>query len=160
TTIYSIAESPKDAKLVWVGTDDGNVQVTRDAGKTWTNVTANVAGLPPNSWVSWVEPSSFAAGTAFAAFDRHTFGDMTPFVYRTDDFGKTWTRLVGPGSGVQGYAHVVRQDPVKPSLLYVGTELGLWISIDAGAHWARFRPNDFPAVAVRDLQIQGRDHDL
>ena len=160
TTIYSISESPKDARTIWVGTDDGNVQLTRDAGKSWTNVVGNVPGLPKASWVSWVEASKHATGTAFVAFDRHTFGDMTPWVFRTDDFGKTWTRIVGDGSGVRGYAHVVKQDPVKPSLLYVGTELGLWISLDAGAHWAQFRPNNFPSVAVRDLQIHPREHDL
>jgi photosystem II stability/assembly factor-like uncharacterized protein len=160
TTIYAIAESPRDPKVVWVGTDDGNVQLTRDAGKTWTNVVGNVTGLPKASWVSWVEASKVAAGTAFVAFDRHTFGDMTPWVYRTDDFGQHWTRIVGPDQGVRGYAHVVKQDPVKPSLLYVGTELGLWISLDAGAHWAQFRPNNFPSVAVRDLQVHGREHDL
>ncbi len=160
TTIYSISESPKDARTIWVGTDDGNLQLTRDAGKTWSNVVGNVPGLPKASWVSWVEAGRFAAGTAFVAFDRHTFGDMNPWVFRTDDYGKTWTRLVGDGAGVRGYAHVVKQDPLKPSLLYVGTELGLWVSLDAGAHWAQFRPNNFPSVAVRDLQIHPREHDL
>jgi photosystem II stability/assembly factor-like uncharacterized protein len=160
TTIYSISESPKDAKTIWVGTDDGNLQVTRDSGKSWTNVVANVPGLPKASWVSWVEASKHAAGTAFATFDRHTFGDMAPWVFRTDDYGKTWKRIVGDGSGVRGYAHVVKQDPVKPAMLYVGTEMGLWISLDAGAHWAQFHPNNFPSVAVRDLQIHPRDNDL
>ena len=160
TTIYSIAESPKDAKTIWVGTDDGNLQVTRDSGKTWTNVVGNVPGLPKNSWVSWVEAGKYAAGTAFATFDRHTFGDMAPWVFRTDDFGKTWKRIVADGSGVRGYAHVVKQDPVKPQMLYVGTEMGLWISLDGGARWAQFRPNNFPSVAVRDLQIHPRDNDL
>ena len=97
TTIYSISESPKDKNVIWVGTDDGNVQVTRDAGKTWTNVVGNVPNLPPNSWVSWVQASNFDAGTAYATFDRHTFGDHTRrIVYRTTDFGKTWTPLVTP----------------------------------------------------------------
>jgi photosystem II stability/assembly factor-like uncharacterized protein len=160
TTIYSIAESPRDPKLVWVGTDDGNLQLTRDAGKTWTNVVGNVPGLPKSSWVSWVEASTVAAGTAFAAFDRHSFGDMSPWVYRTTDFGKSWTRIVAPAEGVRGYAHVIKQDPVKPSLLYLGTEFGLWISLDDGAHWAEFKGGNFPSVAVRDLQIHPREHDL
>src|SRR5437879_4946576 len=129
TTIYSICESPKDKNLIWVGTDDGNLQLSRDAGKTWTNVVGNVPGLPKASWVSWVEAGRFAAGTALVAFDRHTFGDMTPWVFRTEDFGKTWKRIVGEGAGVRGYAHVVKQDPVKPQMLYVGTEMGLWISL-------------------------------
>src|ERR1700674_3343180 len=85
TTIYTIAESPLDAKVLWVGTDDGNLQLTRDGGKNWSNVVGNVTGLPKFSWVSWVEASRFDAGTAYAAFDRHTFGDMAPWVYRTTD---------------------------------------------------------------------------
>ena len=94
TTIYSISESPKQKGLIWVGTDDGNLQLTRDGGKTWTNVIGNVPGLPKNSWVNWVQASNFNPGTAYAAFDRHTFGDMAPYVYKTTDFGKTWTPLV------------------------------------------------------------------
>jgi len=160
TTIYSISESPKDANVLWVGTDDGNVQLTRDGGKTWTNVAGNVAGIPKGSWVSWVEASRFDTATAYAAFDRHTFGDMTPYVYRTGDFGKTWKRIVGPGQGVRGYAHVVKEDTVKPSLLFVGTEFGLWISPDGGARWAEFKGGDFPSVAVREIQVHPRDHDL
>jgi photosystem II stability/assembly factor-like uncharacterized protein/outer membrane lipoprotein-sorting protein len=160
TTIYSISESPKNAQTIWVGTDDGNVQLTRDGGKTWTNVVKNVTGLPAASWVSWVEASRHDAATAYATFDRHMFGDMTPWVYVTKDYGKTWTRIVGPDQGVRGYAHVIKEDPVKPNLLYVGTEFGLWISLDAGAKWARFEGGHFPAVAVRDMAFQTRDHDL
>jgi photosystem II stability/assembly factor-like uncharacterized protein len=160
TTIYSISESPRDPRLIWVGTDDGNLQLSRDAGKSWTNVASNVTGLPRASWVSWVEASRFDAGTAYAAFDRHTFGDMTPWVYRTTDFGKTWTRIVGPDQGVRGYAHVVKEDVVKRDLLFLGTELGLWISVDGGARWAAFKGGDFPSVAVRDLEVHPRDHDL
>ena len=160
TTIYSISESPLDANVLWVGTDDGNVQISRDAGKSWTNVVANVPGLPPASWVSWVEASRHAAGTAYATFDRHTFGDMTPWVYKTTNFGKSWTRIAGPDHGVRGYAHVVKEDSVKSSLLFLGTELGLWISVDGGATWAPFKGGDFPAVAVRDMVVQARDNDL
>jgi photosystem II stability/assembly factor-like uncharacterized protein len=160
TTIFSISESPRNANIIWVGTDDGNVQVTRNGGKSWTNVVGNIKGLPPASWVSWVEASRFDAATAYAAFDRHTFGDMTAWVYKTTDFGKTWTRIVGPDKGVRGYAHVVKEDIVERSLLFVGTELGLWISIDGGAKWAEFKGGDFPAVAVRDLAIQRREGDL
>ena len=160
TTIYSISESRFDPNTIWVGTDDGNLQLTRDGGKSWTNVARNMKGLPPFSWVSWVEASRHDAGTAYAAFDRHTFGDMSPWVYRTADFGKTWTRIVAPEQGVRGYAHVVREDLVRKDLLFVGTELGLWISVDGGRSWAEFKGSDFPAVAVRDLQIQPRDGDL
>ena len=162
TTIYSISESPKDKSLIWVGTDDGNLQLTRDSGKTWNNVIGNVPGLPKNSWVSWVQASNFDAGTAYAAFDRHTFGDMAPYVFRTTDYGKTWTPLVTAqdAKGVRGYAHVIKEDAVKPNLLFLGTEFGLWVSIDAGKNWAQFKGNHFPAVAVRDLAIQPRENDL
>ena len=160
TTIYSISESRFDPNTIWVGTDDGNLQLTRDGGKSWTNVVRNVKGLPPASWVSWVEASHHDAGTAYASFDRHTFGDMSPWVYRTADFGKIWTRIVAPEQGVRGYAHVVREDPLRKDLLFVGTELGLWISVDGGRSWAEFKGSDFPAVAVRDLQIHPRDGDL
>ena len=162
TTIYSISESPKDKNVIWVGTDDGNVQVTRDGAKTWTNVVGNVPDLPKNSWVSWVQASNFDAGTAFAAFDRHTFGDFAPYVYRTTDFGKTWTPLITAqdSKGVRGYAHVVKDDLVQRNLLFVGTEFGLFVSIDGGKAWAQFKGSRFPAVAVRDLAVHPRDHDL
>ena len=161
TTIYAISESPKNGKVIWVGTDDGNVQVTNDGGKTWTNVTAK-AGVPAGSWVSTIDASRFDAGTAYVTFDRHTAGVMGPMVYKATDYGAAWQALATPESpkGVRGYAHVVREDPVKRGLLYVGTELGLWISNDDGGTWAQFTGGDFPAVAVRDIAIQARDHDL
>lgn len=160
TTIYSIAESPRNANVIWVGTDDGNVQLSQNGGGTWTNVVRNITGLPANSWVSWIEASRFDAATALVAFDRHTFGDMTPWVYRTTDYGKTWKRIVSPDQGVRGYAHVIREDLVEKNLLFCGTELGLWISVDGGARWAEFKGGNFPSVAVRDVQIHPREHDL
>ncbi len=162
TTIYSISESPLTAGLIWVGTDDGNLQLTRDGGRHWENLVGNVRGLPKNSWVNWVEASRFQPGTAYVAFDRHTFGDMAAYVYVTTDYGKTWAALVGPqdARGVRGYAHVIKEDIVDPQLLFLGTELGLWVSLDRGAHWAQFKGGHFPAVAVRDLAIQPRDSDL
>ncbi|HEY2030810.1 MAG TPA: hypothetical protein VGH20_16550 [Myxococcales bacterium] len=158
TTIYSISESPLDANTIWAGTDDGNLQLTRDAGKHWTNVVGNLRGLPKASWVSWVEASRYDAGTAYAAFDRHTFGDMTPHLYKTTDFGKSWTQL--NTSGIRGYAHVIREDAKEKRLLFAGTEFGLFISVDGGGHWAEFKGSDFPSVAVRDVQVQARDGDL
>jgi photosystem II stability/assembly factor-like uncharacterized protein len=162
TTIYSISESPKAAGTIWVGTDDGNVQVTRDDGKSWTNTVKNASGVPAASWVSWVQAGSFDAGTAFVAFDRHTFGDMAPYIYATSDYGKSWKPLVTPKDtkGLVGYVHVIKQDPVKPEILYAGTEFGLWISIDSGNTWAEFKGADFPAVAVRDMAFQNRDASL
>jgi photosystem II stability/assembly factor-like uncharacterized protein len=160
TTIYSISESPRDGQTIWVGTDDGNLQVTRDAGKNWTNVVGNVPELAKASWVSWVEASRFDPATAYAAFDRHTFGDMDPHVYKTTDYGKTWTAIVAPGSGVRGYAHVIKEDTTSPNLLFVGTEFGLWISVDGGKQWAQYKGHEFPDVAVRDIVVHPRESDL
>ncbi|HEV2096459.1 MAG TPA: hypothetical protein VGQ82_08145 [Chthoniobacterales bacterium] len=162
TTIYSICESPKDKSLIWAGTDDGNLQLTRDAGKMWTNVVSNVPGLAKNSWVSWVQASNFDAGTAYAAFDRHTFGDLAPYLFRTTDYGQTWSPLLTPqdAKGVRGYAHVIKEDLVQRNLLFLGTEFGLFVSLDAGKTWAQFKGGHLPAVAVRDFAIQPRDNDL
>ena len=160
TTIYAIAESPKNPATIWVGTDDGNLQLTRDGGKTWSNVVANVPGIPKNAWVSYIDAGRFEEGTAFVAFDAHTFGDMRPYVYRTTDFGKTWSSVVPAGAPVRGYAHVVRQDLVNRDLLFVGTEFGLWVSLDGGGRWAQYKGGEMPSVAVRDIVIHPRDHDL
>ncbi|HET9839785.1 MAG TPA: sialidase [Candidatus Angelobacter sp.] len=160
TSIYSISESPKNGQLIWAGTDDGNLQITRDGGKHWSNVVGNIAGLGKNSWVSTVTASRFNEGTAYATFDRHTFGDMKPYLYKTTDFGATWTPLVNDQSGVSGYAHVIAEDTVDPNLLFLGTEFGLWISIDGGKQWAQYKGSGFPAVAVRDVAIQPRESDL
>src|SRR5664279_1337610 len=159
TTIYSISESPKNGNIIWVGTDDGNLQITRDGGKTWTNVVGNV-GVAKNSWVSTVAASRFDEGTAYVTFDRHTFGDMQPYVYKTTDYGKTWTSLQAQDNGVRGYAHVITEDTVSPNILFLGTEFGLWISVDGGNKWAQYKGSDFPAVAVRDIVVQPRESDL
>jgi photosystem II stability/assembly factor-like uncharacterized protein len=160
TTIYSIAESPKNPQIIWVGTDDGNVQITRDGGKTWTNVVANIQGLPKSAWVAYIDASHFEEGTAYAAFDLHTFGDMRPYLYKTTDYGRTWTPLVAQGSPMRSYAHVIREDLVNPNLLFAGTEMGLWVSLDGGRQWAQYKGGQFPDVAVRDIVIHPRDHDL
>jgi photosystem II stability/assembly factor-like uncharacterized protein len=160
TTIYSISESTRDGQTIWVGTDDGNVQLTRDGGKSWSNVVGNIPNLPKASWVSWVEAGLYDNGTAYAAFDRHTFGDVDPHVFKTTDFGKTWTPLVSAGSGVRGYAHVIKEDPVAQNILYLGTEFGLWISLDSGKHWALYKGHEFPTVAVRDIVVHPRESDL
>ena len=160
TTIHAIAESPKDGNVIWAGTDDGNVQVTRDGGKTWTNVVANITGLPKNAWVSGLETGHFDAGTVYATFDLHTFGDMRPYAYKSTDYGATWSPVVTPDSPVRGYAHVIKEDLVNKDLLFLGTELGLWVSVDGGKRWAHYKGGEFPSVAVRDLAIHPRDHDL
>ncbi len=157
-TIFAISASPMKKDLIWAGTDDGNIQITRDGGKTWTNVAGNVPGLPKHTWVSSVEASRFEEGTAYATFDGHMMGDMKTYVYKTADFGKSW-RSLAPAS-MKGYAHVVREDPVKADLLFVGTETGLWISVDGGAQWGQFKGGMPGEVAVRDVVIHPRDHDL
>ncbi len=160
TSIYSISESPKNGQIIWVGTDDGNLQITRDAAKTWTNVVGNIQGLGKNSWVSTVEASRFDEATAYATFDRHTFGDMKPYAYKTTDYGKTWTSLNVQENGVLGYTHVIKEDTVDPKLLFLGTEFGLWISVDGGQRWAQYKSTNFPAVAVRDIVVHPRESDL
>jgi photosystem II stability/assembly factor-like uncharacterized protein len=156
TTIITISESPKNANVIWVGTDDGNLQLTTDGGKSWTNVAANVPGLPKRTWVSRVEAGHFDEKTAYAAFDGHRTGDMKTYLYRTKDSGKTWEPLAT--SDVKGFAHVIREDRVNPNLLFAGTEMGLYISLDAGKNWAQFKEN-FPTVPVYDVQIHPRDGD-
>src|SRR2546426_1127800 len=160
TTIYAIAESPKNPNVVWVGTDDGNLQLTRDGGKTWTNVARGIKGLPPQAWVSSIDAGHFDEGTVYATFDLHMFGDPRPYAYRSGDYGKTWSALVTPDGPVRGYAHVIKEDLANPDLLFLGTELGLWVSLDGGKQWAHYKGGDLPAVAVRDLAIHPRDHDL
>src|SRR6266581_2189395 len=160
TTIYAIAESPKNPNVVWVGTDDGNLQLTRDGGKTWTNVARGIKGLPPQAWVSSIDAGHFDEGSVYATFDLHMFGDPRPYAYRSRDYGKTWSALVAPDGPVRGYAHVIKEDLANPDLLFLGTELGLWVSLDGGKQWAHYKGGDLPAVAVRDLAIHPRDHDL
>jgi hypothetical protein len=119
-----------------------------------------VPDLAKFSWVSWVEASLYDPATAYATFDRHTFGDMDPHVYKTSDYGKTWTAVVGPGSGVRGFAHVIKEDTVSPNLLFLGTEFGFWVSLDDGKHWAQYKGHEFPCVPVRDIVVQSRNSDL
>jgi photosystem II stability/assembly factor-like uncharacterized protein len=161
TTIYSISESPRAAGEIWVGTDDGNVQLTRDGGAHWSNLTPNL-GMPTGNWISWVEASRYDPAVAYVTDDRHTVGDMAPYLYRTTDYGRTWQRLVGPDTpGVRGYAHVIKEDRLNPNILFLGTEFGLYMSLNGGQSWAQFKPNNFPdGLAVRDIAIQPREDDL
>ncbi|CAH0999583.1 hypothetical protein LEM8419_00883 [Neolewinella maritima] len=157
TTIYSVAESPLDDAIVWVGTDDGNLQLTRDGGASWTLVNPSDPELPAGAWVTFVEPSPHDPLSALVTFDAHRTGDQTPYLYRTDDGGQQWTRLTD--ESLSGYALSVRQDLVNPDLLFLGTEFGLYISLDGGASWAPFR-NNVPPVGIRDMVIHPRDGDL
>lgn len=157
-TIMGISESPKSANVIWVGTDDGNIQVTRDGGKSWTNVTKNLPGIPAETWVSSVEASHFEEGTAYASLDGHQTGDMKTYLVRTRDFGKTWEELAT--SDMRGYAHVIREDLVNANLLFAGTEMGLYISVDGGKSWGKFTGGMPKNLAIRDLAIQPREGDL
>jgi hypothetical protein len=150
--------------VLWVGTDDGNLQVSRDGGVTWTNVSGNVPGLPKDAagrvptWISRVEASRADAATAYASFDGHRDDDFRVYLYRTADFGRTWQsigRTLPDGAPI----NVIREDPVNPSLLFAGTETGAWVSIDTGRNWARLS-NGLPTVPVDDLVVHPRDGEL
>ena len=157
TTIFTIAESTLDENVIWVGTDDGNVQVTKDGGKTWTNTVANIPGLPKNTWCYHIEASVFDKGTAYAVFDGHTMNDMTPYAFKTTDFGKTWTNIIS--DDVVGFARNIQEDYENPDLLFLGTEFGLYITMDGGKNWKKFT-NNMPAVAVHFIELHKRTNDL
>lgn len=156
-SIITISESPQDPNVIWVGTDDGNVQVTKNGGKSWTNVVGNMADVPANTWVSYVEASRTAAGTAYVTLEGHRNDDKNPYIFKTTDFGATWTALAT--DKIKSFCHVIKEDPVNPNLLFLGTEMGLYLSIDAGKNWVRFNGN-VPQTPVMDLMIHPREHDL
>jgi photosystem II stability/assembly factor-like uncharacterized protein len=154
-TIFAVAESPLEKGLIWAGSDDGLVHVTRDGGATWTNVTASMPKFPEWGTVSLIEASPFDAGTAYVVIDAHRLDDMRPYLFKTSDFGKTWKTLsVGLPQDV--YLHAVREDPKRRGMLYVGTERGVAFSRDDGATWAQLGLN-LPTVAVHDLVVKGDD---
>jgi photosystem II stability/assembly factor-like uncharacterized protein len=154
--ITTIAESPIDPDIIWIGTDDGNVQVSTDGGESWSEVSGNVTGLPPGTYVSRVVASSAAAATGYAAFDAHRDGDFAPYLYRTTDFGATWTSV---SEGLPtGSVNVIVEHAARPDVLFVGTEHALFVSTDSGDHWARF--TSLPTTAYDDLVIHPRDNDL
>lgn len=156
-TIISLAESPVKPGVIWVGTDDGNLQVTWDGGASWTNLIRNVPNLPPHSPVSHVEPSRTDVNVAYVAFDRHMFSDYRPYIYKTTDGGKTWQKITN-GLCDECYVFAVREDPRNPNLLYAGTERGLYISFDGGQNWQKM-PN-LPAVPVHDMVVHPIMNDL
>ena len=155
-TLLSIAPSPLAADVIWVGTDDGLVQLTRDGGAHWNDVTP--AGMAPYGRVENVEPSPHDAATAFAAIDRHNSGDRTPYAFVTHDYGKTW-RSIAAGLPDGQYVHVIRQDPRNAEILYAGLEQGVWISFDGGSTWQSLQ-GDMPVTAARDLRVQAQADDL
>lgn len=158
SSIVTISESPAQPGVLWVGTNDGNLQVSRDAGATWRNVVDAVPGVPRETFVSRVEASRFDAGTCYVSFDGHRTDDMKPYVFVTRDFGATWQALANDLPPV-GNVNVIKEDPRNANLLYVGTEYGFYISLDRGASWKRFM-NGMPVVRVDDVMVHPRDNDL
>jgi photosystem II stability/assembly factor-like uncharacterized protein len=154
-TIYAIAESPKERGLLWAGSDDGLVHLSREGGREWSNVTVNIKGIPVGGTVRCIEASPFDAGTAYLVVDAHKLDDRKPYLFQTKDFGKTWQRL-GQTDVLDGYLHVVREDPRRKGLLYLGGERGLFVSWNDGANWTRLRLN-LPTVAVTDLVVKHND---
>ncbi|MFZ0923396.1 MAG: hypothetical protein WA020_10035, partial [Candidatus Acidiferrales bacterium] len=158
--VFSIAESPKEQGVIWAGTNDGLVQITRDGGKHWTNVTANIPNLPEWGTVSNIEASRYEAGKAYITVDFHQMNNRDPFVYKTTDYGKTWTQITnGIPHSPLSYAHCVREDPVRKGLLYLGTENALYVSFDDGDNWQPLQAG-LPHAPVYWIAVQQRFHDL
>jgi photosystem II stability/assembly factor-like uncharacterized protein len=155
-TIFALAESPLKKDLLWAGTDDGLVQLSRDGGKNWTNLTPNIKGLPEWGTVCCIEPSPFEAETAYVVVDAHKLDDMKPYLFKTADGGKTWTSLAAKVPAEMSFLRAVREDPKKKGMLYLGCERGLAFSTDDGGNWKRLKLN-FPTVAVTDLVVKDND---
>ena len=156
-TTFAIAESPVNEKVIWVGTDDGNIQITVDGGKTWSNVITNISGLPKNTWCYHIEASVFGEGTAYAVFEGHAKNDYTPYTYKTTDYGKTWKSIITPD--VDGFVRNIQEDFINENLLFLGTEKGLYITIDGGNNWSHFT-NKMPSVAVHYIELNKKTNDL
>ena len=151
-SILTIAPSPVDRNTIWVGTDDGQVQLTTDGGRSWQNLTKKVKGLPEEAWIAQIQASKYNAGTAWMVVNNYRKGDYNPYLFKTDNYGQTWN-IMADESKVKGYALSVIQDPVERNLVFLGTENGLWISIDEGKTWVQFNQG-FPSVSTMDLAIQ------
>ena len=158
-TITTLSESPLTPNVLWVGTDDGNVQVTRDGGKTWKNVALRVPGVPKGTYVTRVVASKFAEGAAFVTFDGHRTDDYNVYLFQTSDYGETWKAIRNGIPDSAGTVHVVREHPRSANLLFAGTEFGLWVSWDHGANWTALK-NNLPTVPVDDIEIQAQQNDL
>ncbi len=158
-TITTLSESPLTPNVLWAGTDDGNLQVTRDGGKNWKNVASRVPGVPKGTYVSRVVASKYSEGTAYASFDGHRSDDYNIYVFVTTDYGENWKAIRNGIADSAGSVHVVREHPRNQNLLFAGAEFGLWISWDRGANWTAFK-NNFPTVPVDDIEIQARENDL
>ncbi len=151
-SILTIAPSSIEKAVIWAGTDDGQLQLTKNGGKTWDNLTKNIKGLPHEAWIAKIQASRFEAGGAWVVVNNYRKGDYQPYLFKTSDYGKTWKRMADE-TKVKGYALSVVQDLKVPNLVFLGTENGLWISIDEGNNWVQFK-NGFPSVSTMDLKIQ------
>ena len=159
-TVYAIAESPREPGLIWAGTNDGLVQLTRDGGESWTNVTGNLPNLPEWGTVSSIEPSRYAAGTAYLTVDFHQVNNRDPFVYKTTDYGTTWLAITtGIPTSMLSYVHWLEEDPVRQGLLYLGTENAIYVSFDDGDHWQPLQTN-LPHAPVYGIVVQEHFNDL
>jgi photosystem II stability/assembly factor-like uncharacterized protein len=158
-TITTLSESPLKADVLWVGTDDGNLQVTRDGGKTWKNVASRVPGVPKGTYVSRVLASKYGEGTAYVSFDGHRSDDYNVYLFATTDYGENWKAIRNGIPETAGTVHVVREHPRNANLLFAGTEFGLWLSWDRGANWTALK-NNLPTVPVDDIEIQAEQNDL
>ena len=159
STIVTVGESPVQKGQIWVGTDDGNLQLTTDGGKNWANLIKNVSGLAANSPVSHVEPSRANANTAYVSFERHMFDDFRPYIFKTTNGGKSWTNISG-NLPAKAYVQIIREDPKNTNLLYAGTELGLFASYDGGRTWLPLNLKNLPNVAIHDIVVHPRENDL
>ena len=157
-TLTVIAPSPVDRDVIWVGTDEGDVQLTQSAGGEWESVRRRIDPVPDSAWVAHIEPSVFRPGSAYVAFDAHRTGNRQPLIFWTDNYGRDWRRITGTGD-IEGVVHTVVQDPIVESLLFAGTEVGLYVSLNRGEDWLKWT-HGLPPVPVQDLVLHPRDHDL
>ena len=157
-SILAIAPSPIDNQVLWAGTDDGKLHLTKDGGSSWSDLTKNIFGMPHEAWIARIQASTYEPGVAWIVVNNYRKGDYRPYLFKTQDFGKTWINLMDE-KDVSGYTLSVIQDPVESNLVFLGTEQGLWISIDAGKNWVQFK-NGFPSVSTMDLKIQEKESAL
>jgi photosystem II stability/assembly factor-like uncharacterized protein len=158
TTLLTIAPSPLEREVIWAGSDDGKIHVTRAGGGTWDDLTPRIKGVPQGTWVPHIEVSRHAPGTVFVVFDDHRRGNWDPYLYLTVNNGRDWENLAKKGA-IDGFLHTVEEDPVAPNLLFAGGEMGLWVSLDRGRSWFKWT-HGFPTVPVTSLVVHPRDHDL
>lgn len=158
-TVFAVSESPLDQNIIYAGTDDGNLQITTDGGKNWSLISKNIVGVPAGTWVSSIEASRFDKNVVFATFDNHAYGDMKTYAAKSSDMGKTW-KLLTNSTELKGFAHKIKEDLLNKDLLWLGTEMGLYVSLDGGDSWTQFKANVPEYVPVRDIVIHPITNDI